>query len=362
MTHSPAEPDADARAWVDVSLDAVVANAQRVAQVSGTRLLPMVKANAYGLGAVPVTRALERIDPWGYGVATIEEGTELRSAGIGRPVVVFTPFLPRWAGAMIGHDLTPVLCDPAALTAWLAAAPSRPFHIGIDTGMARAGFACDDGAVLSAARSLLEGAAAYAGVCTHFHSADTDAVATDAQWDRFEEAVRALGARPPLVHAANSAAALAGRRYAADLVRPGIFLYGGSAGREVPQPAAALRARVVALRELAPGSGVSYGATWKAKARVAVATVAIGYADGVLRSLGNGGAFELGGQAAPIRGRVTMDMTVVGAPGGVAVGDTATVFGGLISLDDQAAAAGTISYELLTAMSSRVHRRYGPAS
>lgn len=358
VTHSSADVDAVARAWVDVDLAAIVANARRVAEVSGARLLPMVKANAYGLGAVSVVRALEPLNPWGYGVATIEEGRELRSAGIGRPLVVFTPVLPGWIDALRRYDLTPLIGDLPALRAWLAAAPGHPFHIGIDTGMARAGFPHLDRAALDAVGELVRRSRAYAGVCTHFHSADTDPAATALQWERFQAAIAAIGPRPPLIHAANSAAALAGQRYAGDLVRPGIFLYGGAAGKHIPKPVAALRARVVAVRTVLPGESVSYGATWRPDKPVTIATLGIGYADGVLRSLSGRGAVELGGNRVPICGRVTMDMTLAAAPAGAAAGDVATVFGGVVTLDEQAASAGTIAYELLTAIGPRVHRRY----
>lgn len=347
------------RAWVDVDLDAVVANARRVAEVSGARLLPMVKANGYGLGAVPVARALDPLDPWGFGVATVEEGAELRSAGIGRPVVVFTPVIGPWVEAMVRHELRPIIGDVAALDQWLAAAPGRPFHIGIDSGMARAGIAHDDHATLAAVRERLAGIAAYEGLASHFHSADTDAASMEAQDRRFQVAAAALGPRPPLVHLANSAAALRGRRFAGDLVRPGIYLYGGRAGAEVPRPAAALRAMTVAVRRIASGASVSYGATWHASEPTRLATIAIGYADGVPRSLSNRGQVELAGRRVPIRGRVTMDMLLVEAPDGVEVGDVATIFGGLVTLDEQADLAGTISYELLTSLGNRVRRRYG---
>jgi alanine racemase len=166
----------------------------------------------------------------------------------------------------------------------------------------------------------------------------------------------ALPSRPPLVHAANSAAALAGTRYAADLVRPGIFLYGGAAGGMAPEPVARLCARVVATRHLQAGDSVSYGASWIAPGPVAAATLGIGYADGVPRTLSNHGAVEVCGRRCPILGRVTMDMTIIESD--AAIGEIATVFGGLVTLDQQAVAAGTISYELLTSLAARVERRY----
>lgn len=361
MTASFEHADESPRTWVDVDPGAVVANARQVAEVSGARLMPMVKANGYGLGAVPLARALEALDPWGYGVASVEEGAELRSAGIGRPVVVFTPLVPEWIGGMLRHDLRPVIGDAATLDQWIAAAGERPFHVGVDTGMARAGVTFDDRASLAALSERLRGSAGYEGVCSHFHSADADPGSMTEQHERFVAAIAALGSRPPLVHTANSAAALRGRQFAGELVRPGIFLYGGKAGAGLPapRPAAALRARVVSVREIPAGASVSYGATWRAAGPASIATLAIGYADGLPRSLSNRGKAEIAGVLVPIRGRVTMDMTLVETSGRVRLGETATLFGGRVTLDEQAALAGTISYELLTSLGRRVVRRYG---
>ena len=342
------------RAWVDVDLAALVRNARTIANRSRARLLPMVKANGYGLGAVQVSRALEAIDPWGFGVATVAEGIELRAAGIAHPIVVFSPVVAAGLDACAMHDLRPSLGDVASLAAWISC--GRPFHLEIDTGMARAGLRWTDGTALAEASRLLQDAAGWEGVFTHFHSSESDPVATQAQWERFELVLGALPRRPSLVHAANSAAALAGPRYAGDLVRPGIFLYGGAAGGMAPEPVARFSARVVAARRLQAGDSISYGASWLAPGPVEVATLGVGYADGVLRSLSNRGSVEWHGRRCPILGRVTMDMTLVEAP--AAVGDIATIFGGLVTLDQQAVAAGTISYELLTSLSGRVERCY----
>jgi alanine racemase len=351
---------ATARAWVDVDLSALAANAAALARIGGGRLLPMVKANGYGLGALPVVRALEPLDPWGYGVATLEEAAELRSAGIGRPIVLFTPLLPTWIERCLEHGVRPAIGDIDALRAWTART-DQPFHFEIDTGMARSGFRPDDPS-LAAAADLLRHAPGWEGVFTHFHSPDADPGLTERQWTRFNAAVAALPRRAPLVHAANSAAAITGNRYTADLIRPGIFLYGGGGNVTVaPQPVAALRARVVAVRRLAPGDTVSYGATWRADCATTIATVAVGYADGFHRAAGRPRMIELGGRLVPVAGRVAMDMTMVVAGDGqqVVPGEIATVFGGLVSLEEQARAAGTTSYELLTSLSPRVHRRYG---
>jgi alanine racemase len=353
-----------ARAWVDVDLGALRANARTLAAVSGSRLLPMVKANGYGLGAEAVARALEPLEPWGYGVASVEEGVALRRAGIARPVLVVSPLLPADIDGHLAHGLRPTVGDPAALGAWCAST-DRPFHVEIDTGMGRAGIRWDDSAGRGAAAALLRAAPGWEGIFTHFHSADTDPGSATTQWERLQDVLAALPRRPALVHAANSAGALQGRAFAGDLIRPGIFLYGGGAGGPMPAIVATLRTRVVAVRRVRAGDSVSYGATWRAPRDTTVATLAVGYADGFLRAADPGESraprlIELGAGSVPVVGRVTMDMTMVDVGDAAPVpGDVATVYGGRVSLDQQAAAAGTIAYELLTALSARVPRRYG---
>ena len=358
-----------ARAWVDVDLGALLANARTLIGLTGTRLLPMVKANGYGVGAVAVARALEPLDPWGYGVASVEEGAALRAAGIDRPVLVVSPLLPEAADAHRSHDLRPTIGDLAALDAWCARG-SHPFHVELDTGMARAGVRWDDADTLAILRTRLRQAPGWEGLFTHFHSAETNRDSVAGQWSRLQDVLATLPRRPALVHAANSGGALLGRAYAGDLIRPGIFLYGGCAGGEEPRPVVSLRARVVAVRRLSAGQTVSYGATWSAPRATTVATLAVGYADGFPRAAPDGACasptgraprlVELNGALVPVVGRVTMDMTMIDTGGDrPACGDVATIYGGRVSIDQQAAAAGTIAYELLTALSPRVPRRYG---
>lgn len=350
----------DERVWAEVDLAAVAANAATIAEVSGGRLLPMVKADGYGLGAVAIARALEPLDPWGYGVATVAEGAALRSAGFRRPIVIFTPWLPGNPTPHLASRLTPVLGTVEAVRAWTTAAPRAPFHLEIDTGMGRAGVRWHDRRAVSAALSAAGAAAAagaWEGIFTHFHSGE-DLGATREQWSRFAGVLAELDPRPLLVHAANSAASLHGKEFAADLVRPGIFLYGGRVSGHEPRVAVRLRARVVATRAMRPGDTVSYDATFRAAAPTTIATLAAGYADGIPRALSNRGRVEIGGRVHPIAGRVTMDMTMVAVDTPVAEGSVATMYGGQVSLHEQAAAAGTISYELLTSLGPRVPRRY----
>ncbi|HXY68785.1 MAG TPA: alanine racemase [Gemmatimonadales bacterium] len=359
MREQTAAADAPARTWVEVDLGAVVANARTVAaRATGARLLPIVKADAYGLGAVPVARALEAVDPWGFAVATAHEGRELREAGITRPVLVMGP-QAHALDLVAQHGLTPALGSVEQICAWLDLAPGRPFHVEVDTGMARWGLPWQ---AVAAEAAKFQGAPGFEGIFTHFHSPAEAPASVAEQWGRFQSAVAALARRPPLVHAANSAAILDFPETAGDLVRPGIFLYGGRAGSHVPRRVVEWRARVLATRWLEPGQTVSYGASWRADARTSIATIAAGYADGVPRSLSNAGAALLEGRRRPFAGRVTMDFTMVAAPSEPAAGAVATLIGRdggeAIELDDFAAAAGTISYEILVGLGRRVTRVY----
>jgi alanine racemase len=351
-------PPARDRAWLEVDLAALRRNARRFQELIAAPLLPMVKANAYGLGAVAVATALESVNPWGYGVATADEGAALREAGISRPILVFTPLRPAAIDFLMHHRLIPVIGDLEALDAWLSGGGGA-FHVEIDTGMSRSGFRWHDETLIGALGQRLASASGFQGIFTHFHSADSDPAATVEQADRFEEVLGALGSRPSLVHLSASAGAQWGAEYGIDLARPGIYLYGGRAGTLQPEPVARLCARVVALRRLRPGDTVSYGALATVETATTIATLAIGYGDGVPRSLGSHGMIEINGMVVPLVGRVTMDMIMVDVDDrAVALGDVATIFGGLVALDDQAGFAGTNSYELLTAISPRVARRY----
>jgi alanine racemase len=348
---------ANGRAWVEVDLDNLIGNARAVLdQAPGSRLLPMVKADAYGVGAVACARAIERLDPWGFGVATVPEGVQLRQAGIRRPILVFTPAQPDQLAAYRDHDLRAVLDRPELISIW-----TLPFHLEVDTGMARCGVRWDDGAALGRCAS-----AQLEGVFTHLFAADADEASVATQWERFTEARRRLGMSPRLVHVANSAGAWRLRQELA-LVRPGIYLYGGRIAADLPMPlpVATLRAPVVSLRRLRAGDAVSYGGDWHASRATTVATLGVGYADGVPRAVQGRAHVLLGGRRHPLVGRVTMDFVMVDlgpAPPPVALGDVATLIGrdgdAVITVDEFASWAGTISYEILARLGARVERRY----
>ena len=347
---------------MEVDVGALVDNARTVAKIAGTRLLPVVKANAYGVGAVPVSKALEQLDPWGYGVATIEEGAELRAAGITRPILVFMPTRAQLFDDYDRHQLTPAFGDGGSILEWTTRG-DRPFHLEIDTGMGRAGVRWDEVDELGEVVDT----PSFEGCYTHFHSAERDAGTLDQQLDRFTRALQRLPRRPRLVHVANSAAALHGKKFAFDMVRPGIFLYGGlaAAGLEQPRPVVSIRARVLSMRRVRKGESVSYNASWVAPRDTVVATLGIGYADGVRRDIGLGGKAHvlLRGKRCPIVGVVQMDMALVeSGTVEVQVGDIATLVGEeakqRITVDEFAAWSGELPHEVLTGLGPRLPRVY----
>lgn len=353
------------RAWVEIDLGALQQNGAAIAARAQTPLLPMVKADGYGLGALATVRALEPLAPWGYGVATVREGRALREAGVGRPVIVFTPLLEADLPAACAARLTPALARAECVAAWRALG-GGPWHLAVDTGMSRSGVPWNDFEPLLAEVT----AAPPEGAFTHFHSAERDPASVREQVRRFHAVLARMPVRPALLHAENSAAVARTARSTWDLVRPGVFLYGVSSGAGaelVPRPVASVRARIVELRTVANGETVSYGATYRAIGARRIATLAIGYADGYRRSLSNRGAALVHGCRVPVAGVVTMDMTmldVTDVP--CAVGDVATLVGtdgdAELTVDAVAHAADISPYELLTGLCTRLERVYEEAS
>jgi alanine racemase len=364
--------DRKTRAWIEVQAAAIRRNLRRISESvgEGVALIPMVKANAYGLGVSGAVSALEPASPWGYGVASVTEGRELRQLNVERPILVFSPIPPGCYRDVVDSKLTACVSDVGAVRALARAAhgAARPaqFHIEVDTGIGRSGFdwrrAGEWGEAISKEARGIE----PSGIFTHFHSADEDPASVRTQWQRLNDALTALPweGGELMVHAANSAAALRDSSVAADAVRPGIYLYGGTAGRDLDpaEAVATVRARVVLVKDASPRSTLGYGATHVARRWERWATLGIGYGDGLPRSLGNRGQAVLAGRRVPIIGRISMDMTVVDITDlpGIEVGDVATLIGSdrgeHISLTEVADAAGTIDYEILTGLTSRLPR------
>lgn len=352
---------AHSRAWVEVDLGALRRNGAALAARARVPLLAVIKADGYGLGSVKVARALEPVQPWGFGVATVAEGVELRDGGISRPILVLSPVLPDEYRAMRDSALRPSLGDARAITEWERDGGGA-WHLSIDTGMNRAGI---DWKLVPLLRDVLS-ASGIEGVYTHFHSADLNDGSVAEQLRRFGCALDALPARPRFVHAENSPAVERGNASHWDLVRPGVFLYGvggGDGATMTPEPVAHLRARVIDVRTVDAGETVSYGATWRASAPRRIATLGVGYADGYRRALSNRGTVLINGARAHIAGIVTMDMTMIDVTDvPCEVGDVATLIGrdggDVLTVDDVARTAETLSYELLVGLKLRVPRVY----
>jgi alanine racemase len=352
------------RARVDIDLGALQRNGAALARRAGVPLLPMIKADAYGLGAHAVARALEPLDPWGYGVATVSEGEELRGWGIRRPIVVFTPLLEAELSRLRAAKLTPTLGFRHEIEAWRRSG-GGDWHLAIDTGMSRAGLPWRE------IRSVTDAVATIPpqGAFTHFHSAQLDDETVGEQEKLFREAIAALPSRPRFLHTDNSAAIARRERSAWDLVRPGIFLYGVGSGQGAllqPEPVVNLRAPVVEIRRLEPGDTVSYDATLRVERPTRIATLAIGYADGYPRSLSGVGTALVADGIAPIAGRVTMDMTMIDVTTiACEVGALATLIGRsantVLTVERVAETADMSPYELLTGLRSRVERFYTQA-
>jgi len=354
-----------------VRASALRRNLRRVSRElpEGTVVIPMVKADAYGMGMLRAVRALEVEQPPAFGVATVEEGMRLRSAGVEREIIVFSPVPLQAVPDAVQAGLTLSASDVATLEQLAAGGPAARFHVEVDTGMGRSGF---DWRAVGEWREAVREAMTHATWCgcfTHFHSADlAGADSISIQWKRFNDALSGLELPKDdfLIHASNSAAALRmpGLAGVGHAVRSGIFLYGGAAGEGLPDPenVASLRARILFVRDAPPGTTLGYGATHRAEGWERWATVGIGYGDGLPRALSNRGRALLKGKEVGIIGRISMDVTVVDITGrqDVSVGDVVTFMGSdggeRISADEIAATAGTIAYEVLTGFTTRVPR------
>lgn len=348
------------RAWVEVDLGALVRNANALAAHSRVPLLPVIKADAYGLGSVPVAHALAPANPWGYGIATVAEGEALRAAGIRSRIVVFTPLLREEFTDARAARLTPTLATRETIAEWHQKGGGA-WQLAIDTGMQRAGIPWERTAELND----LVLAGPPEAVFTHYHSSELDDGSMEEQDRRFATALSTLSVRPRLVHADNSAAAVRRDTQPYGLVRPGVFLYGGGsgAGKLTPEPVVHLRARVLEIRDVATGETVSYGGMWRASSPRRIATIAIGYADGYRRALTNVGKAFLHGKIVPVVGAVTMDMTMLDVTDiPCNPGDVATLIGrdgDRVSTIEEVSAQGQISvYEVLTGLRQRLPRVY----
>lgn len=360
------------RAEVVVDLDAIAENvALTLERVAPAQVWAVVKAGAYGHGDVAVAAAALTAGASGLCVATVEEGERIRSAGIDAPLLLLSQQSPRVAERIVAARLTPTLYAVDAMDALVSAgAKDLPVHVKVDTGMQRVGVRPDGLSQLVAALAERSPALRLEGIYTHLAVADRiDDPGTNEQLERFETALAELDLDGVLIHAANSAGALVHPGSRRDLVRLGIAMYGLSPGDDLTaeklglRPALTLRARVGHVKRVEAGSSISYGWRHTFDRATTVATVPIGYADGVPRRLSSlGGEVLIGGRRHRMVGVVTMDQLMVDvgdAP--VAVDDEVVLIGSQggerIGVAEWSAMLGTIDYEVVCGISARVPRR-----
>jgi alanine racemase len=384
--------------WAEVSSSALTHNLRAIRgyvnpadeQRKTPRLvLSIVKGNGYGHGGPQVAQILEKAGSDWFGVTSASEGIEVRKAGIHKPILVLTSFWPGEEENLLKHNLTPVIhrCDQLAPLDH-AASKSRnrtpfSFHLKMDTGMNRLGIAPSDvdcfAGQLAKCRHLQLG-----GVLTHFASSEAFAPSAQGQQTREQEEhffvalerLRALGVDPGIVHLANSAAIAARPETWADMVRPGVILYGYHPGYDPPEqrseaekklplrPVMSLRTRIISLRGVPAGASVGYGGKFVTERPSVIGVLAAGYGDGVHRSLGNRGSVLVRGELAPIVGIVSMDVTMIDVTEvpGVELGDLVTIYGvdgeHVHPASQVARSIGTVTSDLLCAVSARVPRIY----
>ena len=367
------------RAWAEINLSALEHNFDVIQKHAGRPVLCIVKANAYGHGAVPVAHCLERRGAAYFGVATGDEALELRAAGIRAPILILGYVDVADMPAIVRHDITVPVYDreTAELFSKAAVSEGKPVkvHFTLDTGMSRFGFPAHH--TEQTIQELLEIAKLPGiqvdGAFTHFAVSDTaedaDIAFTRKQLARFRavcDGLEQAGLPIPLKHCANSGGVVQYTESYLDMVRAGIILYGYQPDPANPvrinvRPVMTVKTHIVQVRELEKDRLVSYGCTYRTTEPIHEAVVAIGYADGFLRAGSGRASVVVDGQAVPVIGRVCMDMLMVRLPDGVRAqrGDIVTVFGdAAVTADTLAEAAGTISYEVLCAVSHRIPRVY----
>lgn len=361
---------------VEVALARLTENFRAItAAVAPAAVMPILKANAYGHGMLAVARHLAGVGARSFGVAFLEEAVALREAGITVPILVMGGILGHQIPIFLRHGLTLTASSMDKLRAIDDAARElgvrAKVHLKIDTGMERIGVHWYN------AQGLLERAGDcrhldVEGIYSHFANADAaDLASARVQLERFREVLAwydARNVRPPVRHMANSGAILQLRESYLDLVRPGILLYGVYPSAEVRKtiavrPALAWRSRVVYFKVVRPGHPVSYGSTWQSDHLVRIVTVPVGYGDGYFRALSNTAQVLIRGKRYPVVGRVCMDQVMVNIEWDTAYnGDPVTLLGAdgdaLITCEDVAGWAGTIPYEVLTNINTRVPRVY----
>ena len=370
------------RTWAEVDLDALAHNYRLLRGLAPEAgFLGLVKANAYGHGAVPVAQKLESLGADMLAVACLDEAVELRQAGIAIPILCLGQTPPELADELLAYDITQTVGDlesgKALSAAAVAAGKTLKIHVKVDTGMGRLGFVYyedDDEAALERAGKEIEALCALPGleaegVFTHFANADGSETYTKNQYIRIQDVIGELWDRGlcqfKIYHCAASAAVLnySWTKVYMNMIRPGIALYGYVPDPSVKdpglKPVMTVKSRIAAVRELPAGSFISYGCTARLERASKIAVLPMGYGDGLPRCLSNKLEMLIGDRLCPVLGRICMDMCMVDvtdAPG-VKAGDVATVYGPGLT-DWAAQLAGTIPYELLCQLTPRVPRLY----
>ena len=373
------------RTWAEISLDNLEHNyhALRSQTPEGCKFLGVIKADAYGHGAVPVSGTLSELGCEYLAVSNLEEAVQLRRGGIRTPVLILGYTPPEYADTMVFMDLTQEIHSMDYARALEERLRGTNYilnvHLKLDTGMGRIGF------LAYGAHSELTQLRAFSqlthlraeGVFTHFSAADSrladDEAYTETQYARFQAALAELegyGIHPALRHCANSAVTILHPEYSLDMVRGGIALYGCAPDRDCAglldlRPVMTLRTTIAQLRDVAAGTPISYGRTFTAPHDLRMAVLPVGYADGLSRSLSGKARFRLHGADVPVIGRICMDMCMVDITGvpNAKVGDELTLFGydedgQRVPVERLAESSGTISYEILCTLSKRIARLY----
>ncbi len=379
---SAMEPDGGPPTVAEIDLVALGSNYRAIRETGGgAELMAVVKADAYGHGAVEVARALRAEGCAHFGVARVSEARELRAAGVRERIYLLGGFLAAEAGEIVALNLTPFVYDAALIAPLQRAVEAQAragfhIHLKIDSGATRLGILPDE---LERAIAELDRAPSLEveGVCTLLVNAgDPQSPVTDAQLETFNAAtarLRAAGIRPPVAHVANSAASVLRPDAHYSLLRPGLAIYGlppvlAVRERIELRPVMTFKTRVLQVKRVAAGVGVSYGHTFVTPRPSAIGVLAVGYADGYRRGLQHGGEVMIRGRRAPVVGAVCMDLTMVDLTDvpGASVGDEVILWGGageaMISVNDIARLAQTISYEMLCTVGKRVPRVYRRAA
>ena len=367
------------RTWAEVFMDRLESNYNNLRALTpyGTKFMGLVKADAYGHGAVPVAMKLEELGADYLGVACLDEAIELREAGVEMPILILGCTSSIYATELVRYDITQACYDleyAKELSAIVGKTGSElNIHIQCDTGMTRLGFLCHEDTIEKAAAEIYEAVnlpGLYAeGIFTHFSDSDGSEAYTMMQFERFMdviEKVKEKGYEFEIRHCANSAATLLYPATYLDMIRPGIVLYGHLPDANMdPElceltPVLELKSRVATVREVPAFTPVSYGRTNTLQRDSTLAVVPVGYGDGFSRSFSNKATVLINGEKAPLVGRVCMDMCMVDVTDipGVKEGDVVTLYGEHQTVEDGAGIMNTISYELLCVLAKRIHRIY----